>query len=170
MCIRDSTSTVTAALVAGSVGSTISNNSKAAVNGVATFSGLAINAAPGNYNITFSDNLLTSATTTLPIAVAAKLVIVTQPSATTAAGAPLVIQPVVDVDDSGTNLVTSNTTTVTATLTSGSGTVNHATATAVAGVATFVGLTLNTPAANYTLTFTDGAYTDAVSTLSLIHI
>ena len=162
--VKGDTSTVTAALVAGSVGSTISNNSKAAVNGVATFSGLAINAAPGNYNITFSDNLLTSATTTLPIAVAAKLVIVTQPSATTAAGAPLVIQPVVDVDDSGTNLVTSNTTTVTATLTSGSGTVNHATATAVAGVATFVGLTLNTPAANYTLTFTDGAYTDAVST------
>ena len=162
--LKGDTSTVTAALVSGPVGSSISNSTKAAVLGVATFTGLAINAVPGNYNIIFADGALTSATTTLQTAVAAKLTIVTEPSATAAAGAPLAIQPVVDVSDSGGSVITSNTTTVTATLTSGSGTVTHGTATAVAGVATFVGLTLNTPAANYTLTFTDGAYTSAVST------
>jgi hypothetical protein len=165
--VKSDTSTVTAALVGGNVGSSITNNTKAAVAGVATFVGAAINAAPGSYDITFTDGTLTAATTVAQTAVsvgaAAKLSIVTQPSATVAAGAALATQPVVDIDDSGGNVITSNTSTVTATLTSGSGTVTHATAVAVAGVATFVGLTLNTPATNYTLTFTDGTLTDAVS-------
>jgi hypothetical protein len=165
--VMGDTSTVTAALVGGNVGSTITNNTKAAASGVATFAGLAINAAPGSYSIIFTDGALASATTVAQTAVsigaAAKLTIFTQPSATVASGAALAIQPVIYITDSGGNVITSNTSTVTATLTSGSGTVTHNTATAVAGVATFVGLTLNTPAAPYTLTFTDGALTTAVS-------
>jgi hypothetical protein len=162
--VKADTSTVTAALVSGPLGSSITNNTKAAVAGVATFVGAAINATSGNYSITFTDGALTSATTTAPTAIAAKLVIVTEPSATAAAGTALTIQPVVDVDDSTGTVIPSDTTTVTATLTSGSGTVTHNTAVAVAGVATFVGLTLNTTAGPYTLTFTDGPLTDAVST------
>ncbi|MGB8196193.1 MAG: hypothetical protein WCF25_04210 [Acidimicrobiales bacterium] len=166
--VKGDTSTVTAALVGGNVGSSITNNTKAAVAGVATFVGAAINAAPGSYNITFTDGSLTPATTTAQTAVttgaAAKLTIVTQPSATAAAGAPLSPQPVIDITDTGGNLIASNTSTVTATLTSGSGTVTHNTAVAVGGVANFSGLTLNVPAANYTLTFTDGTLTDAIST------
>jgi hypothetical protein len=165
--VKADTSTVTAALVGGNVGSSITNNTKAAVAGVATFSGAAINAAPGSYNIIFTDGALTSVTTAaqtvVSVGAAAKLSIVTQPSATVAAGAPLAVQPVVDIDDTGGNVITSNTSTVTATLTSGSGTVTHATAVAIAGVATFSGLTLNTPVGTYTLTFTDGTLTDAVS-------
>jgi hypothetical protein len=162
--VKADTSTVTAALISGPVGSSISNATKAAVAGVATFVGTAINATSGNYSIIFTDGTLTSATTTAQTAVAAKLVIVTQPSATAAAGAALATQPVVDVDDSSGTVITSDTTTVTATLTSGSGTVSHATAVAVAGVATFVGLALDTPTGPYTLTFTDGPLTVAVST------
>jgi hypothetical protein len=165
--VKADTSTVTAALVGGNVGSSITNNTKAAVSGVATFVGAAINASPGSYAIIFTDGVLTSATsspqTAVSVGAAAKLTIATQPSATAAAGAPLTIQPVVDITDSGGNVITSNTSTVTATLTSGSGTVTHNTAVAVAGVATFAGLTLNTSVANYTLTFTDGTLTDAIS-------
>ena len=166
--LKGDTSTVTAALVGGNVGSSISNNTKAAVLGVATFSGFAINAAPASYNIIFTDGSLASATTISQTAVsvgaASKLVIVTQPSTTAAAGAALAAQPVVDIQDSGGNIITSNTSTVTATLTSGSGTITHGTATAVAGVATFVGLTLNVPAGPYTLTFSDSPLTAAIST------
>jgi hypothetical protein len=165
--VKGDASTVTAALVGGNVGSTISSNTKVAASGVATFAGLAINAAPGSYNIIFTDGALSSATTVAQTAVsvgaAAKLTIFTQPSATVAAGAALAVQPVVYVTDSGGNVISSNTSTVTANLTSGSGTVTHNTATAVAGVATFVGLTLNTPTAPYTLTFSDGALGTAVS-------
>ncbi len=168
--VKSDTSTVTAALVSGPGGSSITNSTKAAALGVATFAGLTINAVPGNYNIIFTDGALTSATTASPTAVAAKLVIVTEPSATAASGAPLTVVPVVDVDDSTSTVIPSNTTTVTATLTSGTGTVTHNTATAVAGVATFTGLTLNAPAGSYTLTFTDGAYTDAVSTTIVVGV
>ena len=162
--VKADTSTVTAALVSGPGGSSITNATKAAVAGVATFVGTAINATPGNYSIIFTDGSLSSATTTAPTAVATKLIIATQPSTTAAAGAALAIQPVVDVDDSSGTVIASDTTTVTATLTSGSGTVAHNTAVAVAGVATFVGLALDTPTGPYTLTFTDGPLTAAVST------
>jgi hypothetical protein len=166
--LKGDTSTVTAALVGGNVGSTITNNTKAAILGVATFSGLALNAAPASYNIIFTDGLLASATTALQTAVsvgaAAKLAVVTQPSTTAAAGAVLATQPVVDIQDSGGNVISSNTSTVTATLTSGSGTITHGTASAVAGVATFVGLTLNVPVGPYTLTFSDAPLTPAIST------
>ena len=67
--MKSDTSTVTAALVNGNVGSTITSNTKVAVAGVATFAGMAINAAPGSYNLIFTDGALASATTTLQTAV-----------------------------------------------------------------------------------------------------
>jgi hypothetical protein len=165
--LKGDTSLVTAELVAGPVGSSISANTKAAVQGAAIFSGLAINAPAGSYSIIFTDGTLASATTVAQTVVAAgsaaKLGIATQPSATASAGAALAQEPVVDIQDSGGNTITSNTSTVTATLTSG-GTVVNGTAVAIAGVATFSNLTLNAPAAAYTLTFTDGGLTSAVST------
>jgi hypothetical protein len=166
--LKGDTSTVTAELVAGPVGSSISANTKAAVQGAANFSGLAINAPTGSYSIIFTDGALASATTVAQTVVAAgtaaKLGIATQPSATASAGAALTQEPVIDIQDSGGNTITSNASTVTATLTSGGGTVVNGTAVAIAGVATFSNLTLNAPAAAYTLTFTDGGLTSAVST------
>jgi hypothetical protein len=166
--LKGDTSTVTAALVGGPAGSSITSNTKVAVQGAANFSGFAINAPVGSYSIIFTDGALASATTVAQTAVsagsAAKLGIASQPAATASAGAPLTQQPVVDIQDTGGNTITSNTSTVTATLTSGSGTILNGTAVAVAGVATFNNLTLNAPAGSYTLTFTDGALTPAVST------
>ncbi len=166
--LKGDTSTVTAALVSSPAGSSITANTKAAVQGAAAFSGLAINAPAGSYSIIFSDGALATATTVAQTAVAAgaaaKLSIATQPSATASAGSALAQQPVVDIQDSGGNTVASNTSTVTATLTTGSGTVLNGTAVAVDGVATFANLTLNAPSGPYTLTFTDGALTNAIST------
>jgi hypothetical protein len=166
------TSTVTAALVNGNAGSSLTNSTKAAVNGVATFTTLTANAAVGSYNIIFTDGSLTSATTAVQTAVtigaASKLVIATQPSAAVAAGAALTVQPVVDITDSGGNIITGNTSTVTAALTSGSGTVTHNTAVAAAGVATFTGLALNVTAGSYTLTFSDPTLTSAISTTIVV--
>jgi hypothetical protein len=166
--LKGDTSTVTAALVSGPVGSSISGNSKVAVQGAANFSGFAINAPAGSYSIIFSDGTLASATTVAQTVVgagaAAKLGIATQPSATASAGTVLAQQPVVDIQDSGGNTITSNTSTVTATLTPATGSVVNGTAIAVAGIATFSNLTLNASAGPYTLTFTDGALTSAVST------
>ncbi len=165
--LKGDTSTVTAALVAGPAGSSISSNTKVAIQGAANFSGLAINAPVGSYNIIFTDGNLTPATTVAQTAVAvgsaAKLGIATQPAATASAGAALTQQPVIHIQDSGGDTITSNTSTVTATLTSGSGTVLNGTAVAAAGVATFTNLTLNAPAGSYTLTFSDGALTTAIS-------
>jgi trimeric autotransporter adhesin len=165
--VKGDTSTVTAAIVSPPAGSSVTSATKAAVAGVATFTGLALNALAGSYSLTFADGSLTTATTTSPVVLslgaAAKLAIGTQPSVTTPAGAPLAQQPVVFIQDSGGNLESTNTSTVIATLTSGSGTLVHATATAVAGVATFSGLQLNVPAGVYTLTFSDGALTAVVS-------
>ncbi|HEY5438014.1 MAG TPA: hypothetical protein VIJ99_03860 [Acidimicrobiales bacterium] len=166
--LKGDTSTVTAGIVSPPAGSSLTNATKAAVAGVATFSGLAINAVTGSYSLTFVDSPLTSATTASPVAlslgVASKLGIGTQPSVATPSGAPLVQQPVIFIQDSGGNIESTNTSTVTATLTSGSGTLVHATATAVAGVATFSGLQLNVPVGVYTLTFSDGTFATAIST------
>lgn len=159
--VKGDTSTVTATLVGGNVGSTITNNTKAAVAGVATFSGLKINALVGPYTLTFSDGTLTAATSAsvaVTLGPASQLVVATSPSTFTASGVVLAQQPVIDVEDSGANVVTTATTgTVTASIATGTGGALGAGATAniVAGVATFVGLTLTgTPGGAYTLNYT----------------
>jgi hypothetical protein len=160
--VKADTSTVTAALVGGNAGSSIANNTKAAVSGEASFVGLAVDAAVGSYDITFSDGSLTPVTTTTPTTVtagvASKLVIATEPSATAASGVALAQQPAVKVEDAGGNLVSSlSSGVVTASISSGVGGTLSAgsTATIVNGVATFSGLTLaGTPGSLYTLTYT----------------
>ncbi len=78
---------------------------------MATFSGLALNALAGNYTLTFSDGGLTTAvsnTITVSTGAATKLVVTTQPSSHRASGAALGTQPVVKVEDSGGNVVTTD--------------------------------------------------------------
>jgi hypothetical protein len=162
--LRGDTSTVTATLVGGNAGSTITNNTKVAVGGVATFSGLKINALVGSYTLTFSDGALTPATSAsvaLTVGPASQLVVVTGPSTFTASGVVLAQQPVVDAEDSGGNVLTTLATgVVTASIASGTGGALSAGSTAnfVAGVATFSGLTLTgVPGSTYTLIYTGAA-------------
>lgn len=165
--VSGNTSTVTATVT---VGTNTAVNNTAVVSsstGLATFSGLALNALVGNYTLTFSDGGLTTAVSSsisVTPGVASKLVVTTQPSTTDASGAALVVQPVVKVEDAAGNTVVTDTTTVTAKITTGGVSVTSPTAVAVAGVASFGGVALNALAGPYTLTFTDGTLTAAVST------
>src|SRR5262249_15030490 len=140
--------------------------SAAAVNGVATFSNLVINAG-GSYTLAASDGTLTGATSNsfaiTAAAVAAKLAFVQQPSNATA-GSTITPPVTVAVRDAFGNTVTSNTSTVTLTLSSGADAGGGSTISAAAanGVATFSGLVINA-AGTYTLTASDGTLTSATS-------
>ena len=159
------TGNVTVTITSGLPSTLIGTATVAAVAGVATFSGLGLNALVGSYTLTFAD-ATDSATTTLsnPITVtvgtATKLAFATAPSAGAVSGLALTPQPVVDVVDSGGNIVTTNTTTVTAAFTGAGSTLVNNTKAAVAGVATFSGLAITAPidATTGVLNFTDGAF------------
>ena len=138
---------VTATITTGGV--SVSSNSIAAVSGVATFSGLALNALAGPYTLTFSDGVSTSVvsgTITVSAGLASKLQFTTQPSAGAVTGVALPRQPVVKVTDSGGNVITSvNSGVSTASISTGLGviTAGSVSGTFTAGVATFSGLTLS---------------------------
>jgi hypothetical protein len=171
--VLSNTSTVTAAITAPPVGSSVANATAVAVAGVATFSGLDLTGSAGTYTLTFTDGGLTAAvssTITVSAGGASKLVIVTEPSSAAPSGAALAQQPVLKIEDAGGNIVTTNTSTVSATFTSGGFTVSNASVAAVAGVATFSALALNAPAGSYTLTFSDGGFTTAVSTSIVVGV
>ena len=162
--VRADTSTVSAAITTGGV--SVTAPITAAVAGVATFAGLALNATAGTYTLTFTDGALAStvsAPIVLSIGAASKLVVTTEPSILTSSGVALVQQPVVKAEDSGGDVVTTVTTgAVTATISSGVGGALSAGATAnfVAGVATFSGLTLTGVTANsYTLSYSGDSLT-----------
>lgn len=135
-----------------------------AVNGVVTFTNLAINGA-GTYTLTFSSAGLppvTSAAVTVTPLPASQLSVATQPVGALT-GAPLSTQPVVQVRDAVGALVTSASNPVTATLVGAGGTVGgSATVNAVNGVATFTNLVVTGPG-TYTLSF---AATGLASTTS----
>jgi uncharacterized repeat protein (TIGR03803 family) len=123
-----------------------------AVDGVATFSGLTLD-QPASYALSVSSDGLPATTTPLfsVTAPATRLVVAAQPTAVTSgAGFGLVIQ----AEDTLGNVDPSFNGTVTLTLANnpGSSTLGGTlTATAVNGVATFSGLTMNNPGAGYTL-------------------
>ena len=160
--------TATASIASGAGGSIAAGGTSGTFNaGVATFSGLGLNGVSGTtYTLTFTGDGFTSVPSTgitVSTGAATQLVITTQPSATDASGAALATQPVVKVEDSGGNVVTTNSSTVTASFTSGGVSLTSPTKAAVNGVATFSGLALDALAGSYTLTFSDGGLTTAVS-------
>ena len=128
----------------------------AAVGGVATFSDLTLNKAGNGYQFAVSSPKLTGATTTTTNAAAAgatQFGVTTQPLSSIPAGTPFSFA--VSAEDSNGNPVSSFIGSVTVSLGTnpGAGTVlgGNLTATAVNGVATFTGLTLNTAFSGYTL-------------------
>ncbi|MEN9823276.1 MAG: hypothetical protein RLZ04_1702, partial [Actinomycetota bacterium] len=137
--------------------------------GAATFSNLGLTGTAGtSYTVTFTSTVngsaLSPATSSVAVSVGTPthLAVTTQPVGQ-GAGASLANQPVVEVRDSGGNLVTSSSASVVASATSGTlgGTT---TISAQAGVATFSDLTFaGTAGANYTLTFTSTGLSAATS-------
>ncbi len=133
---------------------------------MATFTGLADDKAETmTLGFSSSGGLTVADSTSITVipAVAAKLVVQTQPSAATA-GEAFATQPVVAEEDAYGNIETGDSsTTVTVSPASGDGPLQGtATATLVRGVATFPGLIENT-AGPLTLNFTAGSLTRGIS-------
>ena len=166
--VTSDTSSVTLALTTpGGATLACTGNPRAAVAGVATFSGCRVD-LPGSYTLTATDGALTSAVSssfTITVGTAAKLGFSTQPgggTSQTAFGA----QPVVTVQDAGGNTVASSTSAVTLALTTPGGATLACTANpkaAASGVATFAGCKVD-KAGTYTLTASGTSLTSAVST------
>ena len=136
-----------------------------AVNGVATFTDLAITGT-GAHTLQFATTspvlTVTSSSVTVAAAPATQLAIATQPAGAVS-GVNLTTQPVVQIRDANGNVVTGSTASVTAAIASGTGTlVGTTTVSAVNGVATFGTLRLNGSGA-HTLTFTASGLTNATS-------
>jgi hypothetical protein len=155
-------SMVTLTLSGGMFAGGGSATSVQAVDGIATFSNLVINAL-GNYSLTASDGGLPSVvSSSFSVVTASKLSFTQQPGNSTAGVAIGSVN--VTVEDSLGNPITGDTSFVTLTLGGGTfaGGGNTATAQATNGVATFNSLMINAAGA-YTLTATDGTLYLAIS-------
>ena len=139
-----------------------------AVAGVAAFSTLSINKVGTGYTLTASATSLTTATSgafNVTAGAAAKVVFTAQPTNTTAGAA---ISPAVQVtvEDSQNNVVTTATNQITIAIGTNpsSGTLSGlAQVNAVAGVATFSNLSINSAGTGYTLAASAAALTGATS-------
>jgi adhesin/invasin len=97
---------VTAAISSGPSGSLTNQTATTDANGQAAFSGLAVSGVAGNYTLSFSAPGLAGVTST-PFAItegsAARLAFVIQPSTAARSRLPLVIQPVLQIQDASGN-------------------------------------------------------------------
>ena len=170
--VTTSTAAVTLAITpgTGASGAALSGNTTVnVVNGVATFSGLSVNLAGSDYTLGATSGALTPATSsafTVVAGAAAKLAFTTQPSGNRA-GAPLGTQPVVTIKDADGNTV-STSAAVTLAITpytgaSGAALSGTITVSAVNGVASFSGLSVNRAGSGYTLRATSGELAPATS-------
>ncbi len=167
--VTTASGTVTATIESGT-GGTLAVGTAPIVNGVASFTGLALNGIVGAYTLRFSDGgrTVTSGSLTLNAGAPAALAISTPLPTTSMTGVALPLQPVIRVVDASGNTVTSATGTMTATIASGpGGLLTGATAPIVAGIATFSTLTLSGPGAPFTLAFSDGAVNVTSSPVAL---
>ena len=161
--VASDSSDVTLSVATGS-GSLLGTVTVAAVNGVATFTGLSLDAA-GSYTLSATDGTLAGATsnsfTTSPAA-ASKIAFVQQPTNATAGNA---ISPsvTVGVEDQFGNIVTTDNSNVTLSVATGPSALLGTLAVAAQnGVATFNNLSLNTDG-SYTLSAADGSLSSAAS-------
>ncbi len=139
-------------------------------NGVATFGGCKITlGTQGAFTLKATATGLTAGTSSsFTVAGAAtKLVFTTQPSSTTAHGTPFTTQPVVSVEDSSGDVVTTSAASIMLAIGTnpGGGTLNCTTnpLAATNGVATFAGCSITAAGTGYTLTATASGLTTATS-------
>ena len=160
--VRTSVALVTATVASGS-GALAGTMTVAAVNGVATFTNLRVN-AEGPHSLSFSSTLLASTTSAVfAVTGLATTVAITTEPAGAVSGLPLATQPVVQLRDVANQVAIGSTAAVTAAITSGSGTlVGTTTVNAVEGVARFTDLRIDGAGA-HTLSFTSTGLTGATS-------
>src|SRR5205823_2070494 len=125
-------------------------------NGVGSFSGLEIDTAGTNKQLTATASGMTNAVSSVfsvSPAAASKLTIQTQPSASATAGVIFGEQPVIRIEDAFGNLRSSDSLSVTATRSAGNGTLQGTTSlSAINGVVSFANLSHNV-ATNITIQF-----------------
>ena len=166
--VSTATNTVTLNISTNPSGGTLSGTtSVAAINGVATFSGLSINNAGNGYVLTASSPGLTNADSSAfnILQVPTQLVFVQQPTNTTA-GASITPAITVEIRDASNTVVTGATNTVALSISTNpsGGTLSGTTSVAaVNGVATFSGLSINNAGNGYVLTATSPGLTNGVS-------
>ena len=166
--IQSDASPVTLAITSGTgtAGATLNNCATSLNYGTTVFSGCSIGVPGNGYTLTASDPTdglaaVTSGPFNITNGVPAQLVFQTQPGGGTG-GTPWISanQPTVWIEDSQGHLVTSDQSTVTLAIGNnpGNGTLSGcSSATAVNGVATFTGCTIDKAGTGYTLTATDAA-------------
>jgi trimeric autotransporter adhesin len=159
--------TLTITTPAGAILSCTNASPLPAIAGVATFAGCKIDLS-GSYTLHAADGALLPARShslSITAAGATKLAFTTSPSASTG-GAVFTTQPVVKVQDTAGNTVTSDASGVTLTITTPAGALltctNASPLPAVAGVATFAGCKIDLPG-TYTLHAADAALSPATS-------
>ncbi len=140
-----------------------------AVNGVATFAGLALTKAGAGYSLRATSGSVTTATTralSVTASTASRFVLITQPPSKVSAASPFGLKVAAE-DDYG-NVITSFTGSVTLALASGpSGATlgGKLTMTLVKGVATFSGLRITQAGSGYSLTASGGSLAAATTNL-----
>jgi hypothetical protein len=138
--------TVTAAVSSGPGGSLRNATASTDGSGRASFSGLTLTGQVGNYTLSFSASGLIGATSSpfaITVGAPAQLAVVTRPSTLARSRAPLVIQPVLQVQDASGNPVRQAGTVVTASLTAANTSLTGESATTdESGRATFTALTI----------------------------
>ncbi len=165
-----STATVTLAITSpGGATLTCVSNAVAAVGGIASFSGCAINKAASGYTLTASASGLTSAQSAgfnVTVGPAAQLDFTVQPGGGSAVAA-WPTQPVVTVEDAGGNTVAASSASVSLAISAnpGSGALSCSTnpLAATAGVASFAGCAISQPGSAYTLLASASGLTGATS-------
>ena len=171
LVVNDTATAVTAVIASG--GGTLEGTATVtAASGRITYTNLTLRGTVGGRTLSFTATGVASATSdtvTLAPGAPSALTITTQPGGATA-GQPFTTQPIMEVRDLDGNLVSSDDATeVTATIASGGGTLQgSATATAVAGVATYTDLGVGGTVGNRTMSFAATGLTAATSdTLAL---
>ncbi len=167
--VTGATTSITVAIAINPGGGSLSGtDTRAAVAGVATFSGLSIDKAGVGYTLGATASGLvgdTSSSFNITVGAAVRLAFFVQP--TNATGGATIAPPVqVEIRDAGGNRVTSATNTVTLTIgtNAGGGTLSGGGDVAAgAGVATFTGLSIDRAGAGYTLNAGSSGLTGATS-------
>ena len=163
--VTSATGSITATIQSGN--GTLSNSTSPITNGIATFSGLAINGKIGSFTISFSYGSATPVTSqsiTLSAGAATQLGITTAPSSANSSNTAFSTQPVIAAQDSSGNTVSSASGTVTAAIASGSGYLYNTIAYLNNGIATFSGMyATSSNGSNIAISFSSGSFTSVTS-------
>jgi hypothetical protein len=165
--VTSSSASIDVSASGGTLGGTTSIS---ASSGVATFTDLTFaGTANTNYTLTFASSGFTSQTSSnfsVGVGAATKLVLTTS-AATAKYGQAFATQPVVQVQDAGSNVVTTSSALVTASLSSGT-VVGTGNATSNSGVATFSGLGITGSPGSYSITYSSGLLTSASQSITVV--